>query len=552
MVQASRLSLIALLAVVLAVALGADAAVGAPQTPPQTPPRKRAPARRPAPTPPAPAPAAEPPPPPAADVKVVTAVTQGAQVTTSTLYIRGPRQRVEFPRIVTLDQCDLQRTVMLSPETRKYRVQGYAPPAAPAATTIAAEVPAGGTPAAPPRGGVVTMTTTITDTGQRETRFGLEARRIRTVVTRQPSKDACDKTPMRTEVDAWYVDLPAAGSACVRPGAQADTVTPADAAACQDRVETQVAGEARLGFPVTTTTTVVSGQGDTQVATTSATEVRALEITRLDAALFDVPAGFTETTSVVDLAPSLGTGDTLQDALFGSTADGTGEATVKTAGAIRIGVLEPVNKTGRTSLQMRVLRQELVSRLNRAPFEALALRGSAPTEVTSDMTRLACDYVVLAEVTEAKTSKPGKVGGMLRMASGGGPAKDRHEVTIAYRLFPANGTATIAAQGDANADNGSGFSLGSALRVAAFAGQMYMGFASAGMMRGLGGGGLGMGMGMMNPMMYGFGGGLGAGGVPGMPPLADADQEIAQVALEAARGVGDEVIDAVKKGRGTR
>jgi hypothetical protein len=45
------------------------------------------------------------------------------------------------------------------------------------------------------------------------------------------------------------------------------------------------------------------------------------------------------------------------------------------------------------------------------------------------------------------------------------------------------------------ADNGGGFGLGSALRVAAFAGQMYMGFAGAGM-RGFGGmGGLGMGWG---------------------------------------------------------
>ncbi len=202
---------------------------------------------------------------------------------------------------------------------------------------------------------------------------------------------------------------------------------------------------------------------------------------------------------------------------------------------------------------MRALRQELVSRLNRTPYEALALKGSSPRDITADMTRLACDYVLLADVVEAKTSKPGKVGGMLRMASGGGPAKDRHEVKIAYRLFPADGTATITTQGDAKADNGSGFSLGSALRVAAFAGQMYMGFASAGMMRGLGGGGLGMGMGMMNPMMYGFGaGGLGAGGVPGMPGLDNADQEIAQVALQAAGGVGGDVIEAMKKGRGTR
>ena len=544
MVRASTLSLVGILAVVLAAPLGAQAPAAAPQTP-----RKRAPARRaaPAPSTPAPAPAtpaAEPAPPPS-DVKIVTAVTQGAQVTTSTTFIRGPRQRTEFPRMVTLDQCDLQRTVMLSPATRKYRLQGYATPGAPA-TPVAIVAPGG--EIVPPRGGIVAMTTTVTDTGERQTLFGLEARHIRTVVTRQPSKDACDKARWRTEVDAWYVDLPATGSACTRPPDPA----PESTDACQDRVESQLVGEARLGFPVKTTTTVVSGEGDTQRTTVSATDVRALEITRLDAALFDLPPDFTETSSVVDLAPSLGTGDTLQDALFGSTADGTGEAAPKATGAIRIGVLEPVNTSGRASLQMRALRQELVSRLNRTPYEALALKGSSPRDITADMTRLACDYVLLAEVVEAKTSKPGKVGGMLRMASGGGPAKDRHEVTIAYRLFPADGTATIATQGDAKADNGGGFSLGSALRVAAFAGQMYMGLASAGMMRGLGGGGLGMGMGMMNPMMYGFGGGGLGTGLSGMPGLDDAEQEIAQVALQAAGNVGGDVFDAMKKTRGTR
>ncbi len=296
MVRASRLSLVALLAVVLAAPLGAQSPVAAPQAPRKKAPVRRATPRPATPAPPPAAPAAEPAPPPPTDVKIVTAVTQGAQVTTSTTYIRGARQRTEFPRMVTLDQCDLQRTVMLSPATRKYRVQGYAQPAAPAAP-VAAVAPDGGSTAAPQRGGVVAMSTTVTDTGERQTLFGLEARHIRTVVTRQPAKDACEKTRWRTEVDAWYVDLPSTGAACTRPEAPVEE----GAGACQDRVESQLVGEARLGFPVKTTTTVVSGEGDAQSTTVSATDVRVLEVTRLDAALFDVPPDFAETSSVVDL-----------------------------------------------------------------------------------------------------------------------------------------------------------------------------------------------------------------------------------------------------------
>jgi hypothetical protein len=189
--------------------------------------------------------------------------------------------------------------------------------------------------------------------------------------------------------------------------------------------------------------------------------------------------------------------------------------------------------------------------------------------VTADMTRLECDYVLLSDVLEVKTSKPGRVGGMLKMASGGAPGRDRHEVKMAYRLYPADGTATIRAQGDVKADSGGGFGLGSALRVAAFAGQMYMGFASAGMMRGFGGmGGLGMGMGMMNPMyslaasggMGAMGGGfydprssamssmaMGFGGGMGMPSFDPADQEIFQVTADAAGDVARETTEALKK-----
>ena len=161
------------------------------------------------------------------------------------------------------------------------------------------------------------------------------------------------------------------------------------------------------------------------------------------------------------------------------------------------------------------------------------------------------------------------------MASGGGPTRDRHEVKMAYQLYPATNVATAAARGDVKADNGGGFGLGSALRVAAFAGQRYMSFASAGMMRGFGGsmGGLGMGMGMLNPMYglaatggmgamgggffdprsmamtsvaMGFAGGL-AGGMSGMPSLEASDQEVFQVASTAAGVVGTNVIDALKK-----
>ncbi|MCC7241654.1 MAG: hypothetical protein IT180_06990, partial [Acidobacteria bacterium] len=83
--------------------------------------------------------------------------------------------------MVSLDQCDLRRTVMLNPASKRYRVQPYPAPmdsAAGHAPDIFATPPS-----APRRGGVITLTNTLSDTLERQMLFGLEARHIHTVVT---------------------------------------------------------------------------------------------------------------------------------------------------------------------------------------------------------------------------------------------------------------------------------------------------------------------------------------------------------------------------------
>jgi len=114
--------------------------------------------------------------------------------------------------MVSIHQCDLQRTVMLNPAAKRYRVQADAA----GAQTANQPGPSGGALAAQtalsagqsPRGGVVTLTMTLTDTLERQTMFGLEARHVKTVMTKQSDASACDKTPLRSEIDGWYIDLP--------------------------------------------------------------------------------------------------------------------------------------------------------------------------------------------------------------------------------------------------------------------------------------------------------------------------------------------------------
>ena len=474
------------------------------------------PSQRPAPKPAPPAkaaPAAKPEPPaPPPGVRVTTAYTHGAQVSQNTAYLQGPRQRVEFPGVVTLEQCDLKRTIMLNTTAKLYRSQPYPEPAAaaaPAAADLDQQLAQAMSAAQKPqqRGGVITFTTALSDTLERQQMFGLEARRIRTVIVKQPSPSACDKSPLRIEVDGWYVDLPNQ-TACTRPAAPPPPKS-ADPAVCSDTIETNLQGNVKLGFPVKLVTATTTGEGNRAETNTTEQEVTALEITRLDRALFEVPSDFREATSTAEIVPAVAKGESLNEALFGSTADGTSTAAPKKPGVVRFGILQPVNKTTR-EIATAGLREDLVSKFKRSGYEALPLAGSSASEIQQDAARLNCDYVMLAEITEAKTSKPGRLSGLTKMA-GGGPPKDSHEVKIDYKLFAVTATQSPAATGSAKASNG-GFGIGSALRIAAFAGQMYMSLMMGG-----------MGMGMMNPMMAMSGmGGLGAGGGGLFDPRASA------------------------------
>jgi hypothetical protein len=499
------------LPLLLAVLFASPVAMAEQAKPAQRPPRKAAPAK-PVPAP-APVPDKKPEPPPPPGVRMTTVYTQGAQISQNITYLQGARQRVEFPGVVTIDQCDLKRSVMLNVDAKRYRVTPYPEP-----KPAAAAQPDSGDPAQlaqltaqaeqpKARSGVVTFTTTLTDTLEREQMFGLEARRIKTTVLKQSSQSACDKSPLTIEVDAWYVDLPEQAS-CPRP-VEAALQAPGDHEACTDTVETRAVGDVKLGFPIKMTTTTTTGEGKNAETLSTTQEVTALDITPLESALFEVPPDFAEAGSTAEIVPSIAEGGSLSEALFGSTADGTSTAAPKRAGVTRLGILEPVNKTGNELPGAASLRQDLVARFNKAGYDAIPLAGSSAAAIDQDAARQEVDFVMLTEIVEAKTSKPGKLGGMMKFT--GSAPKDAHDVKIDYKLYPVGATQTAKFSGNVKASNG-GFGIGSALRLAAFAGQMYMSLMMGG-----------MGMGMMNPMMAMSGmGGLGATGGSLFDPRASA------------------------------
>jgi hypothetical protein len=463
---------------------------------------------------PAPVPAA-PPPPPSTDVQLRTKFTTGAQVSENRTYIQGARQRFEFPGLTMITQCDQKRTFQIHDGTKRYMVTPIAdpPPAAiapsePSAPDTAAPTPTSAkgirNPLAKPKGGVITQTTTLTDTGERKQLFGLDARHIKTVVTRQPDATACETKAAMVETDGWYADLPEHASCASLPVPE----PPAAAAppACVDRVVTQESGEAKLGFALSTiiTTTVADAKNkdkDKDV-TTMSMEIADLAVTSLDKALFDLPAGYVEVKDYPSLLPSLAAGGSVGDAVFGSLASGTNTVAPKKSGVVRIGIATPTNRSGQEMPDLRLV-GSLLAGFTKAPFEALPLSGTTAADLDRDCVAKACDYVLVSDIAEIKTTKPNRVGGVLKKVSGdaNGPS-EIHQVRVDYKLFAAGDSARARTTSSATASSGGGFGVGSALKLASYAGQMYL---TMGM-------GSGMLMGMAGPGMGGLGGGF-AGGV---------------------------------------
>ena len=459
------------------------------QMPPRAPaPRQPATPQRP-PAQPAAKPA-EPPPPPrpvAQDLRMKTVYTTGDQKTESVTYRKGERERFEFGDVVLLKQHDLKRTVQIMKAANSYMLvpDGSAP---------APPVPAAAPNAPPQKPGVVTMTTTITDTGERKTMFGQQARHAKMVIDKQPSPGACDPAKQHIETDGWYVDL-------AIPAQAASDVAPSQApAGCVDEIKATQFGDPKvLGFPIAYSTTITGDDGKPNVVSMEITE---LEITTLDAALFDVPPGMNDAGNLQALTKAVS--DANETKLAQELTAPTTAVQQTTPGAPLVGVPEIVNKTTQ-QIDTRALRGRLVSELADAKLNAAPLAGAQ-----ADLAQVAgshgYDYVLVAEITDLKVSKAGGgIGGLVKAASkvaGGGTGQDPTEAAVTIKLVQPDGKAryTTTAKG-----KDGGFDMKTGLGVAKFAGTMYMNMMTGKMM-----------MNALNQSMTGNLGGMGMLGNPAM------------------------------------
>jgi len=307
------------------------------------------------------------------------------------------------------------------------------------------------------RGGVVNYVTTINDTGERKEMFGFTARHVKSTIAIESSPDACNPTKQRMETDGWYIDL-TFGLDCDLGAAQMAPRQPLPQGGCRDRVVAKQLGSGRKGYPLIETTTMFGPDGSAMF--TSTKEVIDLSRDPLDAALFDVPAGYTETANTQELysAPSMasimaqaGASQAAQQQTSQpqSTINARPAAAgSKAPGTMRVGVVAINNRSDR-QVSLESLRQRLIGGITNSGVDAVALNGVSPAEIEAEAKAKQCDYILYKDLSTLKMSAAKKLGGFLGRAAGVGGA-DKTESRVDFKLF-AVGESSPRMQSSANA-----------------------------------------------------------------------------------------------------
>ena len=383
------------------------------------------------------------------DLRIKYRSTTSGQSYESSTMIKGKRERSEMRMgygsdITNITQCDLKRTIQISDAVRKYVIT-------PMQTVDASNTTPRANSASPPaesgrRGGLVKYTTTINDTGERKEMFGFTARHIKSSLLIESSTDACSPMNQRMETDGWYIDL-TFGLDCDLGVSQMAGRPPLPQGGCRDEVVTKQIGSGRKGYPLIETTTMYGPDGSAMF--TSTKEVIDLSREPLDAALFDVPAGYSETTNSQELygAPSMASimGDSSQPQASQALPsverpDSTMSAAMtKAPGMLRVGVVAINNQTDR-SVSVESLRQRLIGRIASSGVDAIPLSGISSAEIEAEAKAKQCDFVLYTDISTLKISAAKKLGGFLGRAAGVSGA-EKTESRVDFRLFAVGETA---------------------------------------------------------------------------------------------------------------
>ena len=384
----------------------------------------------------------------AQNYKIKQTTSLMGQDMSSTVYVKGSRKRTESSGmmgmggdVADVEQCDLKRNLKISDKKKLYFIEPFATDDS---TPTPATKPAGPTTTGKmTKGGTVTMTTSVNDTGERKQMFGMTARHIKTSMTSQSSPDACSQTNMNMETDGWYIDLPAFSCPAPMPkNPMAGMNEPKRG--CTDRMIVKSTGGGKLGFALELTTTMKSGDGQD-----FSTTVHTLELTTatLADALFDIPAGYSAANNSQDLY-----GRPDMSAMMRGTGNNDGDEnptkpsqkmpgmnmgdmpSAKRPGVVRIGVLMPTNNGG-DAISTTNMQSFLAQKLTNGNVEGVTVGNEA------DARAAGCDFILSSDFSKLKQSAAGKIGGMFGKVTNTGVGGN-YDAQVDFKLVSLKSGAT--------------------------------------------------------------------------------------------------------------
>ncbi|HEX3229593.1 MAG TPA: hypothetical protein VHQ95_11535 [Pyrinomonadaceae bacterium] len=381
------------------------------------------------------------------DFKITIKNTVAGNTSQGTTMIKGSRQREETSMAmgqsqINITQCDLKRTIQINDSARKYLISSFA--ADEGDTAGAGGGHAQGAAGSAQRGGVVTMTVNTVDTGERKEMFGFTARHLKRTTMMDSGPGACSQNKMKIENDGWYINLEY-GLAC-ESASRAPQMGPSSQG-CRDRYQYHRTGPATLGFPLSETTTMYGEDG--RATFTMMKEVIEISRQSLDAALFEIPAGYTQAASQQEMygAPSMDQvmAQAQERAGQNSTPSNnplaSGPATANAQARAKVGVVEFNNKA-KASVSTDSLRQQLIAVLNGNGIDAVALNASSASEAALEAKAKGCAYILYTDISALKVASTGKkLGGFLGKAAGVGSGDGgKSEAKLDYRLVAVDST----------------------------------------------------------------------------------------------------------------
>ncbi len=343
--------------------------------------------------------------------------TGGVTGVESLLYVKGQRMRSEMPGrmgFTSIMQCDLKRTVTINEKTKTYLIASTDG----SGGVSTGEGDGGGAPVTPsaqqpqaqPRGGLVNITNTITDTGERKEMFGFTARRIKTSLVKTASPEACDKD-QKIETDGWYIDFQYAFECPTQTQKHQSYVRP-QRPGCKDEIRAKTIGSAKLGFPLLVTTTIYQPDGRTSTMTQ---EVLELSREPLAASLFEIPDGYTvakdtnelygiNTAATASAAYNPQPSGNSNTSATSTTTNVANSSTPKKPGVIRIGIMLPKVQltSGDKTQAAETLRKSFAGYLTAPAIEVVTLSAQLPAQALEEARQSQCDYILSASMNVKK------------------------------------------------------------------------------------------------------------------------------------------------------